>query len=253
MRVRTPGRIGQCMGWVVGWVVLGTGPAAFAQGLQERSMVLSMPELAPEMSLLAQRPVLLADVVVPVVPGPATSVPTTTTPASPIAPPPDITPSVPPASPLPQPPWPEPAPPALPTPPPAPPPPSRPLTPMERLKQSGKRWIEIDTSRQRLFAWEGDKQVYAVIVSTGKPSTPTPSGVFAIQSRHRYARMRGADYDVPDVPYTMYYSGNYAIHGAYWHNRFGTPVSHGCVNVAVDHAKWLFEWASLGTPVVVHR
>ncbi|WP_448572717.1 L,D-transpeptidase, partial [Trichothermofontia sp.] len=131
--------------------------------------------------------------------------------------------------------------------------PSQPLTPMERLKQSGKRWIEIDTSRQRLFAWEGNKQVYAVIVSTGKASTPTPSGIFAIQSRHRYARMRGADYDVPDVPYTMYYSGNYAIHGAYWHHRFGTPVSHGCVNVAVDHAKWLFEWASIGTPVVVHR
>lgn len=120
------------------------------------------------------------------------------------------------------------------------------------LKYSGKRWIEIDLSAQRLYAWEGDKQVYAVIVSTGKVSTPTPPGVFAIQSRHRYARMQGYDYDLPDVPYTMYYYRGYAIHGAYWHNRFGTPVSHGCTNVAVNHAQWLFNWASIGTPVVVH-
>ncbi len=120
------------------------------------------------------------------------------------------------------------------------------------LKTSSSRWIEIDLSSQRLYAWEGDRQVYAVIVSTGKSSTPTPPGVFAIQTRHRYARMQGDDYDIGDVPYTMYYYRGYAIHGAYWHNRFGTPVSHGCTNVAVDHAQWLFNWASVGTPVVVH-
>lgn len=120
------------------------------------------------------------------------------------------------------------------------------------LKASGSRWLEIDLSSQRLYAWEGDRQVYAVIVSTGKSATPTPPGVFAIQTRHRYARMQGDDYDIGDVPYTMYYHRGYAIHGAYWHNRFGTPVSHGCTNVAVDHAKWFFNWASVGTPVVVH-
>ena len=65
--------------------------------------------------------------------------------------------------------------------------------------------------------------------------------------------MTGPGYDVPDVPYTMYYDGGMAIHGAYWHNMFGTPVSHGCTNVAVNHAKWLFDWASVGTPVVVHN
>jgi lipoprotein-anchoring transpeptidase ErfK/SrfK len=124
---------------------------------------------------------------------------------------------------------------------------------IQNLQQSNQRWIQIDLPRQRLIAWEGERPVYAVIVSTGKPSTPTPTGSFAIQTRHRYARMQGADYDVPDVPYTMYYSGNYAIHGAYWHNRFGTPVSHGCINVAVNHARWLFNWAKVGTPVVVHR
>ncbi|WP_225887111.1 L,D-transpeptidase [Nodosilinea nodulosa] len=120
-----------------------------------------------------------------------------------------------------------------------------------RLQQSGDRWLQIDLSSQRLIAWEGNTPVYAVIVSTGKPSTPTVTGVFEIQSRYRTARMRGAGYDVPDVPWTMYFYRGYAIHGAYWHHNFGTPVSHGCVNVAVDHARWLFNWASLGTPVVV--
>jgi lipoprotein-anchoring transpeptidase ErfK/SrfK len=121
------------------------------------------------------------------------------------------------------------------------------------LKQSGRRWIEVKLANQRLIAWEGGIPVYAVIISTGKGTTPTPTGVFAIQTRQRTARMQGADYDVPDVPYTMYYYGGYAIHGAYWHNRFGTPVSHGCINVAVNHARWLFNWAAVGTPVVVHR
>jgi lipoprotein-anchoring transpeptidase ErfK/SrfK len=123
---------------------------------------------------------------------------------------------------------------------------------MTDLKHSGQKWIEIDLSSQRLYAWEGDRPVYAVLVSTGKASTPTPTGTFAIQTRHRVARMQGADYDVPDVPYTLYYYRGYAIHGAYWHHRFGTPVSHGCTNVAVNHARWLFNWASVGTPVVVH-
>lgn len=65
--------------------------------------------------------------------------------------------------------------------------------------------------------------------------------------------MRGADYDVPNVPYTMYYHRGYALHGAYWHRKFGTPVSHGCVNLAVNHAKWLFNWAGVGTSVIVHK
>lgn len=121
------------------------------------------------------------------------------------------------------------------------------------LKRSQQRWIEIDLSEQRLIGWEGSTEAFAVTVSTGKPSTPTPTGVFAIQSKHASTRMRGEDYNVPYVPYTMYFSGGYAIHGAYWHNRFGTPISHGCVNVSVDRAQTIFDWASVGTPVVVHQ
>lgn len=129
---------------------------------------------------------------------------------------------------------------------------TKPSTAIEKLKSSEQHWIEIRLNSQRLIAWEGDKPVYAVIVSTGKSGTPTQIGTFAIQSKHRFARMQGPGYDVPDVPHTMYYEGSYAIHGAYWHNSFGTPVSHGCVNVALDHAKWFFDWAAIGTPVVVH-
>ncbi|HBY77149.1 MAG TPA: hypothetical protein DEG47_09145 [Cyanobacteria bacterium UBA11148] len=124
---------------------------------------------------------------------------------------------------------------------------------MITLQNSEERWIQIDLNNQRLIAWEGGKQVYAVIVSTGKSSTPTRPGTFTIQSKRRTDRMRGAGYDVPNVPYAMYYDGGYAIHGAYWHRRFGTPVSHGCVNVAVNHAAWLFDWASVGTAVVIHQ
>ncbi|NES05509.1 MAG: L,D-transpeptidase [Okeania sp. SIO2F4] len=126
-------------------------------------------------------------------------------------------------------------------------------TRMLELQQSDERWISIDLSTQRLIAWEGNKAVYAVIVSTGKASTPTRLGTFRVYTKYRTTRMTGPGYDVPDVPYTMYYDGGMAIHGAYWHNMFGTPVSHGCTNVAVNHAKWLFDWASVGTPVVVHN
>ena len=124
---------------------------------------------------------------------------------------------------------------------------------MVKLKRSNQRWIEIDLTRQRLIAWQGKNQFSAVIVSTGKASTPTLTGVFQIQSKLPVTRMQGDGYDIPDVPFAMYYSGGYAIHGAHWHHNFGTPISHGCVNVAVDHAEQLFDWASVGTPIVVHE
>jgi lipoprotein-anchoring transpeptidase ErfK/SrfK len=123
---------------------------------------------------------------------------------------------------------------------------------MMELEASKERWIQIDLKKQRLIAWEGANPVYAIVISTGKGSTPTRPGIFNIQTKLAKSRMKGADYDVPNVPYVMFYQGNYAIHGAFWHRRFGTPVSHGCVNVAVNHARWLFDWASVGTPVVIN-
>jgi lipoprotein-anchoring transpeptidase ErfK/SrfK len=124
---------------------------------------------------------------------------------------------------------------------------------IQTLKKSSKRWIEVDLSTQRLIAWEGKTWVNAVIVSTGKDSTPTPKGTFEVYVKHSTARMQGDDYDIPDVPHVMYFTGGYGFHGAYWHKRFGTPVSHGCVNLAPDKARWLYNFADVGTPVVIHQ
>ncbi|MEH1868085.1 MAG: L,D-transpeptidase [Nostoc sp.] len=118
---------------------------------------------------------------------------------------------------------------------------------------SEPRLIEIDLSEQRLRAWEGKKLIYSYRISGGKRSTPTPIGRFRINSKYRTHRMRGRGYNIPDVPYTMYFYRGYAIHGAYWHNRFGTPVSHGCVNLPVKQARNVYNWASYGTSVVVHK
>src|SRR5689334_6219576 len=94
---------------------------------------------------------------------------------------------------------------------------------IQTLQKSNQRWIQINLAKQRLTAWEGGKRVYSVVISSGKKSTPTRVGSFKIQSKYRTTRMRGEDYDVPNVPYAMFYQGNYGIHGAYWHKRFGTP------------------------------
>jgi len=125
-------------------------------------------------------------------------------------------------------------------------------TEIARLKKSSQRWIEVNLTTQRLIAWEGKMWVDAKVISSGKASTPTRTGVFAIQSKYRTTTMSGDDYSVPDVPHAMFYDGGYAIHGAYWHNSFGTPVSHGCINMSETGAKWLFGWASMGTPIVIH-
>lgn len=120
-------------------------------------------------------------------------------------------------------------------------------------KQSRDRRIEVRLAKQRLLAWEGNALMYAAPISSGKSVTPTPIGTYAIQDKYRTTRMKGRGYDIPDVPYAMFFSGGYAIHGAYWHNAFGTPVSHGCVNLAPGDARWLYNWAPVGTPIVIRR
>ena len=117
----------------------------------------------------------------------------------------------------------------------------------------GERRIVVDISDQTLTAYQGDEVVFRTSVSTGKPGWRTLPGTFKIQTKYDQTRMTGPDYDTPDVPWTMYYDGAFAIHGAYWHNNFGTPVSHGCVNLRVEEAKALYQWASEGDTVVVNR
>jgi lipoprotein-anchoring transpeptidase ErfK/SrfK len=115
------------------------------------------------------------------------------------------------------------------------------------------RWIDVDLTHQRLVAYEGETPVYTVIVSTGLPRTPTVTGRFKIYVKYRAADMSGPGYYLRQVPYVMYFFRGYGLHGTYWHNNFGQPMSHGCVNLPTPDAEWLFNWASVGTPVVVHH
>ncbi|MFN2185232.1 MAG: L,D-transpeptidase family protein [Anaerolineae bacterium] len=122
----------------------------------------------------------------------------------------------------------------------------------EDKSQSGK-WIEIDLSDQRLYAHEGQTTVLRAVVSTGTRYHPTVVGRFRIYAKYRATRMTGPGYNLPNVPWTMYFYGSYGIHGTYWHSNFGTPMSHGCVNMKTAEAKWLYQWAPKGTLVVIHH
>jgi lipoprotein-anchoring transpeptidase ErfK/SrfK len=119
------------------------------------------------------------------------------------------------------------------------------------------KWILIDLSDQRLMAYQGNKTIYTWRVSTGIIRYPTVVGTFRVYAKLPKQRMqggRGADYyNLPNVPDVMYFHRGYAIHGAYWHNNFGRPMSHGCVNMPLAAAAWLYDWAPMGTAVVVRR
>lgn len=116
----------------------------------------------------------------------------------------------------------------------------------------GVRWIEVDLAEQTLTAWQGDVAVLYTSISSGLSGTPTVTGRYQIGTKYESQRMRGQDYDIPNVPWVMYFYGSYAIHGAYWHNNFGVPMSRGCVNASVGDAEFLYYWAPAGTEVWVH-
>jgi lipoprotein-anchoring transpeptidase ErfK/SrfK len=117
---------------------------------------------------------------------------------------------------------------------------------------NGDRWIDVDLTNQMVYAYEGDVIVNSFLVSTGTWMTPTVTGEYKIYVKYRSASMSGPGYYLPDVPYIMYFYKGYGLHGTYWHSNFGTPMSHGCVNLRTDEAGWLFNWASVGTLVNVH-
>lgn len=129
---------------------------------------------------------------------------------------------------------------------------------------SGEKWIDVNLSTQRLVAYEGNRAVYWAVISSGLPATPTVTGRYRIYVKYRSAPMSGPGYYLPNVPYIMYFYRGYGLHGTYWHSNFGTPMSHGCVNLATSDAKWLFDWTApyvpagansasgTGTLVVIH-
>ena len=117
---------------------------------------------------------------------------------------------------------------------------------------SSGKWIDINLSNQTVTAYQGSTPVKTVVVSTGTWRTPTVVGTFSVYVKYRYTPMSGPGYYLPNVPHTMYFYRGYAIHGAYWHNNFGTPMSHGCVNLSLPDAEWFYNWAPVGTKVVSH-
>jgi lipoprotein-anchoring transpeptidase ErfK/SrfK len=117
---------------------------------------------------------------------------------------------------------------------------------------NGERWIDVDLTNQSVYAYEGDVVVNSFIVSTGTWLTPTVTGQYKVYVKIRSGSMSGPGYFLPNVPYIMYFYKSYGLHGTYWHHNFGTPMSHGCVNLQTDDAAWLYNWASVGTVVNVH-
>ena len=120
---------------------------------------------------------------------------------------------------------------------------------------SGEKKIYIDLARQRLYAFEGNELIYNFLVSTGKWGR-TPTGIFKIWVKLRYTKMSGGSkalntyYYLPNVPYVMYFynsqipkSRGYGIHGTYWHDNFGHPMSHGCINMKTEEVAKLYHWA----------
>jgi lipoprotein-anchoring transpeptidase ErfK/SrfK len=132
------------------------------------------------------------------------------------------------------------------------PPSSNAPLPVSAPSGNSGRWIDVDLTNQMVYAYEGQTMVNSFLVSTGTWLTPTVTGDYKIYVKYRSAPMSGPGYYLPDVPYIMYFYKGYGLHGTYWHSNFGTPMSHGCVNLRTDEAAWLYNWASVGTLVNIH-
>lgn len=147
--------------------------------------------------------------------------------------------------------------------------PDRDLSRIDRLEslphwaKERRTWIDVSVVHQTLVAYEGDKPVYATLVSTGKdrlgdPQTThsTARGLFRIHTKHVTATMSGDEpgdeFDLRDIPYVQYFHEGFALHAAFWHDSFGTPRSHGCINLAPLDARWLFSWTEPPVPQQWH-
>jgi hypothetical protein len=125
---------------------------------------------------------------------------------------------------------------------------------------NGEKWIDVNLTKQTLVLYEGQKPVYATLVSTGEAgledpehTTATKRGIFRIHTKHVTTTMSsnelGEEFELQDVPYVQYFDkGGYALHGAYWHDRFGVPKSHGCINLAPEDARRIFFWTEPTVP-----
>jgi hypothetical protein len=136
----------------------------------------------------------------------------------------------------------------------------------------GPKWIEVSTSQQTLWAYHGDTLIHQSLVSTGLAPNLTELGMFHIRLKYPEQDLGGftdatgevigfgdapddtIPYLVEDVPHVMYFNMEAeALHGTYWHENFGQPMSHGCVNLTLAVAEWLYGWAPLGTGIWIHE
>jgi len=120
----------------------------------------------------------------------------------------------------------------------------------------GGRSVVVSLGQQALWAFDGNRVVKTTYVSTGTEKFRTPPGLFYVNTKIDEQTMEGVlggeYYNVPNVPYVMYFTDRgHAIHGTYWHENFGTSMSHGCVNLPMDVAEWMYGWAPVGMPVLI--
>lgn len=122
----------------------------------------------------------------------------------------------------------------------------------------GEKWIDVNLSRHTMTAYVGAKAVYGPIsMVDGQDEKPTVRGTFKVYYKRELMTMRGnnADgtrYETPNVPWSTFFHEGFALHGAPWRSSFGYSASHGCVNLPVGVAKWVYDFAPIGTPVVSH-
>lgn len=120
------------------------------------------------------------------------------------------------------------------------------------------KWIEVDLSEQRTTAYERATPLKSYLIASGTKGHETVQGEFSIWHKTRSQTMSGGSradgsyYSIDNVEWVSYFYEDYALHGAWWRKQFGYPASHGCVNMTNEDAKWIFEWAPVGTKVIVH-
>ena len=134
---------------------------------------------------------------------------------------------------------------------------------MPKWANDGERWIDVSIGKQVLLAYEGTHPAYATLVSSGEAGMEDPEtskstvrGIFRIHTKHLTTTMAskvvGEEFELKDIPYVQYFEEGYALHAAYWHDDFGTPRSHGCINLSPEDARWLFQWTEPQLPAGWH-
>ncbi len=125
------------------------------------------------------------------------------------------------------------------------------VVPVERPADAGEKWVNVNLYEQVLTAYEGSTPIFATLIASGLPDFQTNVGTFKVWARRASTPMSGAMgspnfYSLPAVPYVMFFDNEISLHGTYWHDGYGYKHSHGCVNMTISDAKWVFNWQGDG-------